>query len=313
MPTPSEDALLRQVEAQRQWFWTKFSEELGVVKRLYSSDADLKRIKSLRLGVMQLHHSIWQIHRTRLQAKPSSGHQQHDELNLAATDLLFWVRKFDKLFTQDDFDRMARDHERSPSLGGIMRASYALLCQDLATKHIELLKAHRPTLMPRLPNWDKLATANTFEVSVELALGLPEGLCFYTDGKRPDVSPADVVAVNAAFDAISDFNFAGHVATGKLWQHAEANSSESKDEIHKRVASLEREEKKRTKPPTPTQVNRKHRIKFCCPLRRKTPKVSWPKIYSDYIQKYPQDKTASPDSLQKYHDRKCTKCLKDKA
>ncbi len=83
-------------------------------------------------------------------------------------------------------------------------------------------------------------------------------------------------------------------------------------ELHKRVASLEREQTKPTKRLTPKQENRKHRIKFCCPLRRKTPKVSWPKIYSDYIEKYPQDKTASPDSLLQYHDRKCTKCSKDK-
>ena len=311
MPTPSEDAALLRVEAQRQWFWTKFSEELGAVTRLYSSDADLQRLEMLNQGVLWLHNAIWRIHRVRLQAQPSSGGSRHVELNEAATSLLFWFRKFDKTFTEVDFKRMARDHERSPSLGGLMRASYAVLCRDLALKHIELLKSHRPTLQPRLPNWTKLAAANTFEVTVELAFGLEEGRCFYTDGKRPDVSQADVVAVNAAFDAISDFNFAGHVATGKLWQHSEANGSESKDEIHKRVASLEREEKKRTKRLTPKQENRKHRIKFCCPRTQKGEK--WSNIYSDYIEKYPQDKAASPDSLQKYHDRKCAKCLEDKA
>ena len=90
------------------------------------------------------------------------------------------------------------------------------------------------------------------------------------------------------------------------------------NELHKRVASLEREEKKRTKRLTPTQVIRKQRLKFCCPLRHKKPNVTWAKIYSAYIEKcesdkkFKKDETASPDTLGNTCRRHCAKCSEDK-
>lgn len=80
------------------------------------------------------------------------------------------------------------------------------------------------------------------------------------------------------------------------------------DELQKRVASLERHRKKHAKPLTKTEKDRNQRIKFCCPRRRKNPKDTWNEIYHDYAEKFPSDKTASPDTLLHSHDRNCLKC-----
>jgi len=85
------------------------------------------------------------------------------------------------------------------------------------------------------------------------------------------------------------------------------------DELQKRVASLERQEKKRAKPLTKTEKTRNQRIKFCCPRRRKNPPDTWNEIYHDYAEKFPNDKTASPDSLLHSHDRNCLKCREQKS
>lgn len=84
---------------------------------------------------------------------------------------------------------------------------------------------------------------------------------------------------------------------------------EENQRIAQRVAALERKAKL-NKPPTKTEVLRNQRIKFCCPRIRRNPKPTWSEISLEYQQKYPEDKKAYADTLQKSHDRNCEKCKK---
>ena len=84
-------------------------------------------------------------------------------------------------------------------------------------------------------------------------------------------------------------------------------------DVTKRVASLEQGAKERAKKLTKTEKIRNQRIKFCCPQRRKKSPDTWNEIYNAYVEKYPDDKTASPDTLLHSHERNCPKCLKDKS
>lgn len=85
------------------------------------------------------------------------------------------------------------------------------------------------------------------------------------------------------------------------------------EELQKTVASLVRQQKKQTKPLTKTEKTRNQRIKFCCPRRRKKSPDTWNEIYHDYAEKFPNDKTASPDTLLHSHDRNCLKCREQKS
>lgn len=131
-----------------------------------------------------------------------------------------------------------------------------------------------------------------------------------------DCNVAALTAINA--DAPSGSNEAGRGG-------AEAEGNERKpverqaetlaggDELKERVASLERRQKKQTKPLTKTEIIRKQRITFCCPRRCKKSPDTWNEIYHDYAAKYPADKAASPDSLRHSHDRNCLKCREQKS
>lgn len=78
----------------------------------------------------------------------------------------------------------------------------------------------------------------------------------------------------------------------------------------RRLESSEKPKAKTNRPPTKTEVLRNQRIKFCCPRIRRNPKPTWSEISLEYQQKYPKDKTAYADTLQKSHDRNCEKCQK---
>ncbi|MFM9961845.1 MAG: hypothetical protein ACKV2Q_11540 [Planctomycetaceae bacterium] len=84
------------------------------------------------------------------------------------------------------------------------------------------------------------------------------------------------------------------------------------NDLEKRLESLERQTNKPPKPPTKTERIRDQRIKFCCPKRRKKSPETWNEIYHDYNKKFPNDKTASPDTLLHSHDRNCLKCREQK-
>lgn len=94
---------------------------------------------------------------------------------------------------------------------------------------------------------------------------------------------------------------------------AETAGQDGKANLEKRVESLERNVKKRTKPLTKREKIRNQRIKFCCPRRRKKSPDTWNEINSAYTEKYPGDKTASPDTLLHSHDRNCPQCREEKS
>lgn len=204
MPTPTDGVPRGSVTEQREWFWSNFSQELARAKAACRTDAERERLDRLRNGVLWLHNAIWNIHHFRLNAQP-------DALNEAATDLLLQLKKFTRLIPKDDLERLAAVHEQgfAASLGGMRRASFGVLCKDLALWHVQKLKAHRSGLMPLTPDSHTSSVAHLIDVQ--------EGRCFYrrhdkSTGKSvADCSPDDVRSVNAAFDANHDFNYAGQV------------------------------------------------------------------------------------------------------
>ncbi len=204
MPATPDGAPWGSVAEQREWFWLNFSQELARAKAACATDAERERLNQLRNGVKWLHNAIWQIHSIRPNAQP-------DDLNLAATELLLQRHRFHWLIPVDDMERLAAVHEQGfvAALAGLKRASFGLLCIELAEWHIEKLMAHRSDLSPRTPNPKTSHFANVINVQ--------EGHCFYsrqdpaTGLRVADCSPDDVRAVNAEFDANADFNFAGQV------------------------------------------------------------------------------------------------------
>lgn len=85
------------------------------------------------------------------------------------------------------------------------------------------------------------------------------------------------------------------------------------DSLEKRLTALERQQEKPPKTRTKTERIRDQRIKFCCPKRRKKSPETWNEIYHAYNKKFPNDKTASPDTLLHSHDRNCLKCREQKS
>lgn len=77
--------------------------------------------------------------------------------------------------------------------------------------------------------------------------------------------------------------------------------------IEQRVGRVERQ-LQIAKKPTQAQRIRNQRIKFSCPRRRREEPEQWPKIYEAYSEKYPDDKTASSDTMRLSHERNCLKC-----
>ena len=85
--------------------------------------------------------------------------------------------------------------------------------------------------------------------------------------------------------------------------------SETIAKLAQEVSAIKRK-LKTEKPPTRTEVIRNQRIQFSCPRRCKELPDPWSTIWNEYRLEHPEDKTASPDTLLKSHDRNCEKCQK---
>jgi len=83
------------------------------------------------------------------------------------------------------------------------------------------------------------------------------------------------------------------------------------DEEKRKTEATRNTSAKGDRKPTTTEVIRNQRIRFSCPCRCKEPPEHWSTIWVEYQRVHPEDKTASPDTLQKSHQRNCEKCLKD--
>ncbi|MDB5346476.1 MAG: hypothetical protein JWP89_4853 [Schlesneria sp.] len=205
--TAFDDIPRTSVSEQREWFWMNFSQELARAKVVCKTDRGRKRLNILKSAVMGLYSALYELHSIRTQPNV-----QADELNSAATRLLLQFKNFDRLITADDLERLAAVHAQgsAASLAGMNRSSYGMLCRDLALRHVQILKAHRSGPTPLTPDGKFSQIAHLDDVQ--------DTRCFYlrhdpATGKFiADCSPKDIEAVNAAFSAIPDLNFAGTVA-----------------------------------------------------------------------------------------------------
>lgn len=297
-------------EAECRKFWARFSIEISDARRdARTADAAVQdRLTAIENFVLRNYSTLWQLHEKRLAPESSPGDlngSRCEQFNRAAAELAMAFLRWGEALKDSDYV-LLNVHDEPVTLAGRYGRCYAEVWHDVVLEQLSLLSDIRPQ-----HSIDMRHCKSGWFYFRGTKRRLPDGML--TVEFEGDCSPADLAAVNTAFAASLDFNFSDQVAAGKLWRHAEGDGSESKGELQKRVALLEQAEKKRTKRLTPTQVTCKQRIKFCCPLRRETPKVPWSKIYSDYIEKFPLDETASPDTLSKSHDRNCLKCLEDKA
>lgn len=237
MAATSDGVPCGSVDEQREWFWLNFSQELERAKAGLATDAERERFNHLRNRVLWLHNAIWRIHSIRPNAQP-------DDLNVAATDLLLQYKKF-ALIPRDDLARLAAVHEQgfAASLAGLRRASFGMLCKDLALWHVQKLKEHRRGLSPLTPDTKTSQSAHLIDVQ--------EGRCFFnrpdlrtsTNDSIADCSPDDVQKINAAFDANRHFNFASHVAAGdsnKAGSKRKPVSQEDADNLARKIARSER-------------------------------------------------------------------------
>ena len=82
----------------------------------------------------------------------------------------------------------------------------------------------------------------------------------------------------------------------------------SKDGNAVEVKSPNLKAKRRT-PPSPFEKIRHQRNEFSCQRRKEKPPQTWPEIFEEYSEKYPDDKKASSATLRLSHDRNCLKCF----
>lgn len=202
MPTPLagtfNDHSKDPVELRRK-FWALVSGEFRDARLLHTGKAERDRLALMRIGVRDLLNTIWTIHEIRTRKEPVSDSPLHQQLCRAGTYLLKYLSRFDREFVEADYDLLPNYKDGVVSFGGHSARCYALLWRELARMHMSLLSDACRTWTWVFPSL---------------------GIDGFVDGGCNEAafagrfSPADVVAVNKAFNAIPDFNFAVHLRRG---------------------------------------------------------------------------------------------------
>ncbi len=198
-------------EAECRKFWARFSIEISDARGdARTADAAVQdRLTAIENFVLRNYSTLWQLHEKRLAPESSPGDlngSRCEQFNRAAAELAMAFLRWGEALKDSDYV-LLNVHDEPVTLAGRYGRCYAEVWHDVVLEQLSLLRDIRPQ-----HSIDMRHCKSGWFYFRGTKRRLPDGML--TVEFEGDCSPADLAAVNTAFAASLDFNFAGQVAAG---------------------------------------------------------------------------------------------------